>query len=367
MKFIIADDAETVKDSYRDVTENTPGIEHTARWVYGKHPTDGLIDEYVKNGELYLLTEEGRILGMTALVMHQGDDYADVPWGTALEADQAATLHLLAVCPSYQRSGLGYDILRKAEELSVLKGKKALRLDVLASNVPARHMYEKAGYALRGQKRMYAENTGWTDFLFYEKILSPGGGSAGGDSSGASYPPPVFLSLEDTQWPLEYTDHDRQIVRAVAVGEDGYFYFVRAERDDQFGRATLIETSGGGVEPGEELVCALKRELREELGAEVRVVCEIGTVRDYYNLIHRHNINHYFLCRVISFGAAHLTQDEIECFHLRQLRLTFDEAIAEYERCSCTKIGKLIADRELPILMRAGEILRGIGDFPGNH
>ena len=28
----------------------------------------------------------------------------------------------------------------------------------------------------------------------------------------------------------------------------GYFYFVRVERDDEFGNATLIETSGGGVE-----------------------------------------------------------------------------------------------------------------------
>ena len=41
-----------------------------------------------------------------------------------------------------------------------------------------------------------------------------------------------------------------------------------------------------------------KRELKEELGADVEVVCKIGVVSDYYNLIHRHNINNYFLCRV---------------------------------------------------------------------
>ena len=56
------------------------------------------------------------------------------------------------------------------------------------------------------------------------------------------------LSLEDTEWPLVSIDHDRIIARAVAVDGAGFFYFVRAERNDEFGRATLIETSGGGVE-----------------------------------------------------------------------------------------------------------------------
>ena len=77
---------------------------------------------------------------------------------------------------------------------------------------------------------------------------------------------------------------------------------------------------------------------------------------DYYNLIHRHNINHYFLCRVEAFGEKHLTEDEIQCFHLSTLKLTYEEAIHEYERCSVTKIGKLIANRELPVLKRAKEI-----------
>ena len=169
--------------------------------------------------------------------------------------------------------------------------------------------------------------------------------------------PPIHLELKDNQWPFTYTDHDREIVRAIVFDDLGRFYFVRAERDDQFGRATLIETSGGGVEPGEDLLAAIHRELREELGAEVEVLCPIGTVSDYYNLIHRHNLNHYYLCQATSFGEKHLMPDEIHDFHLSTLRLTFDEAQAEYERLSCTPIGRLIAARELPILQRAREML----------
>ena len=76
----------------------------------------------------------------------------------------------------------------------------------------------------------------------------------------------VILHFQDEEWPLTYTDHDREIVRAIVFDEEGFFYFVRAERDDDFGKATLIETSGGGVEQGEELLAAIARELKEELG-----------------------------------------------------------------------------------------------------
>ena len=165
------------------------------------------------------------------------------------------------------------------------------------------------------------------------------------------------LQLKDTEWPLEYIDHDRKIVRGIVFDDQENYYFVRAKRDDDFGKATLIETSGGGVESGEDLETALKRELKEELGAEVEIMHKIGIVSDYYNLIHRHNINNYYLCKVTSFGEKHLTKDEIEDFHLSTLRLSYRDAEKEYQKCAETKIGKLIADRELPVLRRAKVLL----------
>ena len=171
------------------------------------------------------------------------------------------------------------------------------------------------------------------------------------------HPEELRLELEDREWPLTYTDHDRQIVRAIVFDDEGWFYFVRAHRNDDFGKATLIETSGGGVETGEDLLSAVRRELGEELGARVEVLCKIGVVSDYYNLIHRHNINHYYLCRATAFGERHLMPDEISDFHLSTLRLTGDEAETEYRRRACTPIGRLIAARELPVLRRAREIV----------
>ena len=167
----------------------------------------------------------------------------------------------------------------------------------------------------------------------------------------------LFINLQDDQWEFDYIDHDRTVVRAIVFDEEDKFYFVRAVRDDDFGKATLIETSGGGVEENEELLDAIKRELKEELGVEVDVICKIGVVSDYYNLIHRHNINNYFLCKVKSFGDKNLTKEEMDDFHLSTLRLSYEEACKEYEYRSNSKLGKLISNRELPILHRAKEIL----------
>ena len=167
----------------------------------------------------------------------------------------------------------------------------------------------------------------------------------------------MYLELKDNEWPYDYINHDRNIVRAIVLDDERYFYFIRANRDDIFGKATMIETSGGGVEEGENLTQALNRELKEELGAQVDIICKIGVVSDYYNLLHRHNISNYYLCKIKSFGDNNLTEEEKNVFHISTLKLTYKQAIKEYKDCSNTKIGRLVANRELPILYKAKEII----------
>ena len=171
MRLVQTDNLVFLRKKYIEVIEQTPDFMRNVRWIYGQHPKDEMIQDYMDNGEMYALMNGNEIAGMVAVVMHQDDNYKDVPWQVDLRNDEVATIHILAICPEYQGRSLGIQLINQIEKLSKNNGKKAVRLDVLKSNIPAQKMYERAGYSLRGEQKLYAENTGITDFLFYEKIF----------------------------------------------------------------------------------------------------------------------------------------------------------------------------------------------------
>ena len=50
-------------------------------------------------------------------------------------------------------------------------GNKAVRLDMLKGNLPAQHLYDGLGFHYVDSLKLYYENTGRTDFDFYEYRL----------------------------------------------------------------------------------------------------------------------------------------------------------------------------------------------------
>ena len=48
---------------------------------------------------------------------------------------------------------------------------KAIRLDVLKGNLPARRAYEKIGFQYRGTVPMYYEDTGGKEFEMFEIVV----------------------------------------------------------------------------------------------------------------------------------------------------------------------------------------------------
>ena len=101
---------------------------------------------------------------------------------------------------------------------------------------------------------------------------------------------------------------------------------------------------------------ALHREIREEVGYECEVLEHIADVHDYYNLINRKNYNYFYLVKRLGKVEQRLEPDEVIRIE-KIIWVPIDEAIKLYENMQNVLVGKIVKQRELPILKLAKEIL----------
>ena len=75
MRLVQTDNLVFLRKKYIEVIEQTPDFMRNVRWIYGQHPKDEMIQDYMDNGEMYALMNGNEIAGMVAVVMHQDDNY----------------------------------------------------------------------------------------------------------------------------------------------------------------------------------------------------------------------------------------------------------------------------------------------------
>ena len=171
----------------------------------------------------------------------------------------------------------------------------------------------------------------------------------------------VIARLQDTEFPYVKTTHTRKVVRGVVYNDNFeiavlYLHTV----DETFGERDLFETPGGGVEKGEKLIDAFRREIYEEVGATLDNIVELGRVIDYYNQIYRRNDNHFYLAHIKSLGERHLVEYEKK-WNLALRFMSIDDAIEAYENTRRDlPVNNLVRARELPVLKLAKRKLESI-------
>ena len=166
----------------------------------------------------------------------------------------------------------------------------------------------------------------------------------------------INLKLKDDQYEYTYIDHTRHIARAVLINDSNEVCLLKIQGDDDFGHRDYVETPGGGIKENEHVLDALIREVKEETGYNCVFIDNIGIVDDYYNLIHRHNINYYALLKVTSKGTPSLEEKEKEIIK-DVIWVDFKTAIKLYENMNKEKLEILVSKRELPIIKKAYEML----------
>ena len=154
--------------------------------------------------------------------------------------------------------------------------------------------------------------------------------------------------MEDDLYPLRkegWEERPRLIARGLVLDEEGRLLL------HDFGKEGYLETPGGGVDRGETLEEALRRECLEELGRDVVPLLYLGSVEDEYRVIGRRNITHFFLAKAVGEKEPLHMVSRGDSLIQRTLALRPREAIALMkERNQEGKVGILVRRREEPFL-----------------
>jgi ribosomal protein S18 acetylase RimI-like enzyme len=126
-------------------------LEEAARWmvrrgIEGWTP-DGFSREriavLIESGEMYLAMLDGRPAGTFAIQWSDRETWGDVP-------DDAGYIHGLAIRREFAGTGLGREMLGRAEQMVSRSEREYLRLDCVADNEALNEYYRRAGFAYRG-------------------------------------------------------------------------------------------------------------------------------------------------------------------------------------------------------------------------
>jgi 8-oxo-dGTP pyrophosphatase MutT (NUDIX family) len=144
----------------------------------------------------------------------------------------------------------------------------------------------------------------------------------------------------------------RQAARAVVLDEEKNVALLHVSKGGYY------KLPGGGVEPGENIATALKRECLEEIGCHVEIDQELGMTIEYRGKYNIKQESFCFLAHLVGpKGLPNLTEEEI-ADGFSSWWGPLDQAITLMEEANTEDYqGKFIIPRELVFLHEAKKLL----------
>lgn len=122
----------------------------TIGWIRNVYPTRKTAQDALGRNDLFVLTEEDKVLASAVINQIQVDEYKYAKWKHPAKDNEIMVLHCLAVDPFQKNRGYGKAFVAYYEQYAKTQGCVALRMDTNAKNARARGLYRHLGYEEAG-------------------------------------------------------------------------------------------------------------------------------------------------------------------------------------------------------------------------
>lgn len=143
----------------------------TTGWKRGIYPDEHSVFAALARDDLYVMEEEGKIIGAAILNQIQPEEYRKGPWEFLAYDEEVFVIHTLYIDLSAQGNGYGRRFLEYYEQTAEKRGCHVLRLDTNAINTKARRFYRLLGYREAGIVPTVFNGIKGVDLVLLEKRI----------------------------------------------------------------------------------------------------------------------------------------------------------------------------------------------------
>lgn len=156
---------------YDRVVEYLDGHVNYPKWTYREYPTEASVREMTEADCQFICLEGDQLVGAFVLNTDPQGAYEKAGWSRKLALGEYLVCHTLAVDPDRAGEGIGGSIVAYCLDYAGRHGYKAIRLDVVPDNLPARRLYEKCGFVYVGDVDLERGLEEIPLFSLYEKEI----------------------------------------------------------------------------------------------------------------------------------------------------------------------------------------------------
>ncbi len=165
------EDIVRVGQFYDEVIRQLDARINYPRWIYKVYPGEDSVRKMVDAGGQYLCQEGEALLAAFALDARPQAHFRKGNWSRDLPEGSCLVLHALAVGSQNHGRGIGAEILRFCIQRAKAENRRAIRVDIVPTNVPARRFFEKNGFVYAGDVESERNIGGIPAFSLYELNL----------------------------------------------------------------------------------------------------------------------------------------------------------------------------------------------------